>query len=97
MTTEQWNSSPATNLHASAESVGKYAQMEEFMYLGLRMIDGVSRDDFMHSFGDAHRGSVSESFESSAGGGALRAPRRKNIPDTQGTGCQQLCTVAVPV
>lgn len=41
----------ATNLHASAESVGKYAQMEEFMYLGLRMIDGVSRDDFMHSFG----------------------------------------------
>ena len=36
---------PATNLHASAESVGKYAQMEEFMYLGL------SRDDFMHSFG----------------------------------------------
>ena len=31
------------------------------------------------------------------GGGALRAPRRKNIPDTQGTGCQQLCTVAVPV
>ena len=25
--------------------------MEEFMYLGLRMIDGVSRDDFMHSFG----------------------------------------------
>ena len=42
---------PATNLHASAESVGKYAQMEEFMYLGLRMIDGVSRDDFMHSFG----------------------------------------------
>ena len=42
---------PATNLHASAESVGKYAQMEEFMYLGLRMIDGVSRDDFMHRFG----------------------------------------------
>jgi oxygen-independent coproporphyrinogen-3 oxidase len=42
---------PATNLHASAELVGKYAQMEEFMYLGLRMIDGISRDDFFQSFG----------------------------------------------
>lgn len=42
---------PTTNLHASAELVGKYAQMEEFMYLGLRMIDGISRDDFFQSFG----------------------------------------------
>ena len=42
---------PATNLHASAESVSRYAQMEEFMYLGLRMIDGISRDDFFHDFG----------------------------------------------
>ena len=42
---------PATNLHDSAESVSRYAQMEEFMYLGLRMIDGISRDDFFHDFG----------------------------------------------
>ena len=41
---------PATNLHASAESVGKYAQMEEFMYLGLRKVNGISKEKFERTF-----------------------------------------------
>ena len=42
---------PATNLHASAELVTRKAQIEEFMFLGLRMIEGVSRDRFAEAFG----------------------------------------------
>ena len=42
---------PATNLHASAERVQRKAQIEEFMFLGLRMIDGITRDRFMETFG----------------------------------------------
>ena len=40
----------ATNLHASAERVSRNAQMEEFMFLGLRMIRGISRDEFQAAF-----------------------------------------------
>lgn len=42
---------PATNLHASAERIGRKAQIEEFMFLGLRMTEGVTRDDFEQAFG----------------------------------------------
>lgn len=42
---------PATNLHASAERIGRKAQIEEFMFLGLRMTEGVTRDDFEKAFG----------------------------------------------
>lgn len=42
---------PATNLHASAEKITRNAQIEEFMFLGLRMIEGVSREAFEKSFG----------------------------------------------
>jgi len=42
---------PATNLHASAERVSRKGQIEEFMFLGLRMIDGISRDRFAECFG----------------------------------------------
>lgn len=42
---------PATNLHASAERVNRKGQIEEFMFLGLRMIDGISRDRFAECFG----------------------------------------------
>lgn len=42
---------PATNLHASAERVERKAQIEEFMFLGLRMIDGITREQFAESFG----------------------------------------------
>lgn len=40
-----------TNLHESADPVLRKAQMEEFMFLGLRMNCGVSRDEFEQSFG----------------------------------------------
>ena len=53
-----------TNLHASAEPVSRKAQMEEFMFLGLRMNRGVSRFDFEKYFGisiDAiYRGVIDE-------------------------------------
>lgn len=42
---------PATNLHASAERIPRKAQIEEFMFLGLRMINGVSRERFAQTFG----------------------------------------------
>lgn len=42
---------PAINLHTSVDVVERNAQMEEFMFLGLRMTEGVSRDDFAAEFG----------------------------------------------
>lgn len=42
---------PATNLHASAERIPRKTQMEEFMFLGLRMMEGVSRTQFEKCFG----------------------------------------------
>lgn len=42
---------PMTNLHETAERIPRKAQMEEFMFLGLRMTDGVSRERFAQNFG----------------------------------------------
>lgn len=42
---------PATNMHASAEAVSRKAQIEEFMFLGLRMLEGISRERFANTFG----------------------------------------------
>ena len=42
---------PATNLHASAERITRKGQMEEFMFLGLRMMEGISRERFAQTFG----------------------------------------------
>lgn len=39
-----------TNLHVSAESISRQAQMEEFMFLGLRMIKGITRARFEECF-----------------------------------------------
>ncbi|MCI5620912.1 MAG: radical SAM family heme chaperone HemW [Lachnospiraceae bacterium] len=40
-----------TKLHQVAEYVKRPAQMEEFMFLGLRMVEGVTRRAFRDSFG----------------------------------------------
>lgn len=40
-----------TNLHISAEQLSRKAAMEEFMFLGLRMTEGVARADFERDFG----------------------------------------------
>ena len=40
-----------TNLHISADVVSRKAQMEEFMFLGLRMKKGVTRAKFQETFG----------------------------------------------
>ncbi len=40
-----------TNLHISVEAVSRKAQMEEFMFLGLRMNRGVTRQQFEKAFG----------------------------------------------
>ncbi|MCC8168095.1 MAG: coproporphyrinogen III oxidase, partial [Clostridiales bacterium] len=40
-----------TNLHASEVRLSRHEQMAEFMYLGLRKTDGISRADFEKSFG----------------------------------------------
>ena len=42
---------PAVNLHAAAEQTTRNEQMEEFMFLGLRMRDGFYRDEFTQAFG----------------------------------------------
>lgn len=41
----------ATNLNGSAERVSRNAQIEEYMFLGLRMTEGISRDEFQAAFG----------------------------------------------
>lgn len=40
-----------TNLHIAADAVSRKAQMEEFMFLGLRMNQGVTRQQFENVFG----------------------------------------------
>lgn len=40
-----------TNLHMAADVVSRKAQMEEFMFLGLRMKNGVTRAQFQNAFG----------------------------------------------
>lgn len=40
-----------SNLHTEAAVVNRKAQMEEFMFLGLRMTGGISRDEFEANFG----------------------------------------------
>lgn len=40
-----------TNLHIAADAVSHKAQMEEFMFLGLRMKRGVTRNQFQENFG----------------------------------------------
>lgn len=42
---------PAMKVRASEEPVDRKGQIEEFMFLGLRMTDGISRDDFLNNFG----------------------------------------------
>ncbi len=41
----------AANLHVSVERIDRRGQMEEFMFLGLRMMDGISRQEFEECFG----------------------------------------------
>ena len=42
---------PAVSLHATAEQTTRNEQMEEFMFLGLRMRDGFYREEFTQAFG----------------------------------------------
>ena len=42
---------PATNLCREAVALTKNAQMEEFMFLGLRMTDGIQKNQFYQAFG----------------------------------------------
>lgn len=40
-----------TNLHEEANAINRNAQMEEFMFLGLRMINGIEKNSFYQAFG----------------------------------------------
>ena len=42
---------PATNLCREAAALTKNAQMEEFMFLGLRMTEGIQKNQFYQAFG----------------------------------------------
>ena len=42
---------PAVTLHEKVEELKRNAQMEEFMFLGLRMMQGIERSRFYQSFG----------------------------------------------
>ena len=42
---------PADSLHETASQITRNEQMEEFMFLGLRMRDGFYRDEFTQAFG----------------------------------------------
>ena len=52
-----------TNLHAEAFSVSRKAQMEEFMFLGLRMNQGVTRQQFQDAFGIPIEGIYKDALE----------------------------------
>lgn len=41
---------PASSLHIQAERVARKAQIEEYMFLGLRKLDGISREAFGQAF-----------------------------------------------
>lgn len=41
----------ATNLHEQADVVSRNAQIEEYMFLGLRMTEGITRAEFRQTFG----------------------------------------------
>ncbi len=40
-----------SNLHVAADNIDRKSQMEEFMFLGLRMNEGVTRENFEKAFG----------------------------------------------
>lgn len=48
---ENGASEVGTNLHAAVDVVTRKAQMEEYMFLGLRLTDGITRKDFLQTFG----------------------------------------------
>lgn len=48
---QEENSVIGTNLHASVDQILRKAQMEEFMFLGLRQKCGVTREQFEKNFG----------------------------------------------
>jgi oxygen-independent coproporphyrinogen-3 oxidase len=52
-----------TNLHEVAEKVTRKAQMEEYMFLGLRMKQGVTREGFLQAFGVSIEGIYNEVLE----------------------------------
>lgn len=49
--TDLHTSNGVTNLHAGADEISRNAQMEEFMFLGLRMINGIEKSNFYRAFG----------------------------------------------
>ena len=59
----QGNATVGTNLHAEAFSVSRKAQMEEFMFLGLRMNRGVTRQQFQDTFGIPIEGIYKDALE----------------------------------
>ncbi len=52
-----------TNLHIAADPVSRKAQMEEFMFLGLRMKCGVTREQFQNAFGIPIEGIYKDALE----------------------------------
>lgn len=52
-----------TNLHAEAFVVTRKAQMEEFMFLGLRMNKGITRQQFQDAFGVPVEGIYKDALE----------------------------------
>ena len=59
----QGDVSVGTNLHKEAFAVSRKAQMEEFMFLGLRMNCGVTRQKFQDTFGIPIEGIYKDALE----------------------------------
>lgn len=66
-----------TNLHAYAGAVSRKAQMEEFMFLGLRMNEGISRRRFEEEFGISIEGIYAEQLEKLKKHGLIEAKEGK--------------------
>jgi oxygen-independent coproporphyrinogen-3 oxidase len=62
-----------SSLHAQADYITRHAQMEEFMFLGLRMTQGVARHDFEKAFAVPVEAIYLEQIESLKENGLLEA------------------------
>lgn len=86
ITFEQENGSIVygTNLHIAADALARKSQMEEFMFLGLRMTEGVTRGRFQECFGIPIEGIYKDALEHLKAQGLLQMGAGKIVLTEKG-------------
>ena len=78
------------NLHVAADVIDKKGQMEEFMFLGLRMNEGVTREAFERAFGISIECIYKDTNRQPEKTGAARGKGRAYLFIGERKGCSQL-------